>query len=95
MKRKHFGQHGDDCFGCKIQTVGLDPSAVPTRRNTVAPTVSAGANSWERGIVRDERGMPLLDKDGVIGVKQYAENRGRYEAAEKKLAAEAAANTTR
>ena len=22
-ERKHQGQHGDDCFGCRIQTIGF------------------------------------------------------------------------
>lgn len=31
MQRTHFGQHGAECFGCKIQTVSIAPSATPSR----------------------------------------------------------------
>jgi len=27
-KKKHRGQHGPDCFGCKIQSVGFDRSKI-------------------------------------------------------------------
>lgn len=32
MERTHWGQHGDECFGCRIQTVSIAPSATPSRR---------------------------------------------------------------
>lgn len=32
MKRTHYGQHGDSCFGCRIQTVSFGAAAMPTRR---------------------------------------------------------------
>ncbi len=31
MKRTHWGQHGEDCFGCRVQTVSIAASAMPTR----------------------------------------------------------------
>ena len=27
-KKKHQGQHGPDCFGCKVQSVGFDRSKI-------------------------------------------------------------------
>ena len=33
MQRTHFGQHGPDCFGCKVQSVAIGrASDMPTRR---------------------------------------------------------------
>lgn len=75
----HDGSHGDTCFGCKIKTIQIAPSATPSRRNTIAPR--APQNSWERGIAKDERGMPLLDASNEpIGLHEMASNRGTYEA---------------
>ena len=78
MERTHFGQHGEDCFGCRVQTVQFDPRATPSRRNKVAPRTPN--NSWERGVWRDGRGMPYLDKDNKeIGLKALADNRHHYD----------------
>lgn len=30
MERTHLGQHGDACFGCRIQSVTFAPSCFPT-----------------------------------------------------------------
>ena len=30
MERTHFGQHGDACFGCRIQTINIAPSVFET-----------------------------------------------------------------
>lgn len=91
MKRRHYGQH-EDCFGCKIVGIQLSPAATPTRRNSKPPTVNESANAWERGIVKDERGMPLLGPNGEVGVKEYANNRSKYREMERQLAQEAATN---
>lgn len=32
MQRTHFGQHGPNCFGCKIQSVSFGVAAFPTRK---------------------------------------------------------------
>lgn len=87
MRRTHEGQHGADCFGCKVQTVQMDTRAMPSRRNNVPPKVNKDANAWNRGIVKDSRGMPLLKADLTeIGVKDYADNRSKYEEARRRLA---------
>lgn len=82
MRRRHWGQHGDDCFGCRVQTVQLSPAATPSRRNTVAP--SEPKNSWERGVWTERRPggfeMPVVKRDGaLVGVKERADHRTRYE----------------
>lgn len=75
----HDGSHGDDCFGCKIRTIQWSPAATPSRRNTIPPRTPN--NSWEKGIAKDERGMPLLNEKGdPVGLHEMASNRGKYEA---------------
>lgn len=84
MKRRHWGQH-EDCFGCKILSIDISPKATPTRKNNVPPKVNESANAWERGIVKDDRGMPLLNKGKLVGVKEYANNRGHFEKQRQRL----------
>lgn len=72
--RVHDGSHGDDCFGCRIQTIQVAPSVTPTRSPRHGQPRDPH-NSWERGILRDERGMAVLQGGKEIGLKQYADNR--------------------
>jgi hypothetical protein len=39
----------------------------------MVPGSVKGGNEWERGIVKDDRGVPLIVDGDVIGVKQYAD----------------------
>ena len=32
-KKKHRGQHDDDCFACKIQSIQVSSAATPTRKS--------------------------------------------------------------
>lgn len=67
-------------FKEKIRSIQFSTQAMPSRRNNVPPKVNPDSNAWERGIVRDDRGMPLLDKDGLhVGLKEYATDRHKYE----------------
>ena len=87
MKRTHFGQHSD-CFGCKVQSVQLSNKATPTRTRRSSPTPDSkdNSNAWERGIVEDRPGMPYLDQHlEPIGVKEWVNNRKRFEEARDKL----------
>lgn len=69
---------GSMCFKHKIRTIQWSPSCTPSRRNTIPP--KAPNNAWERGIAKDERGMPLLDSNcEPIGLKEMANKRGHYE----------------
>jgi hypothetical protein len=70
------GDHPEDCFHCKIKTIQVSPKATPNRRRKSQPTKKSG-NSWEKGIVRDERGMPYLNPGTVepMPIKTYVENR--------------------
>lgn len=82
---RHDGS-GDD-FGCRIKYVRFDPAAMPSRRNTNPPTAFAPKNSWEAGIVRDHRGMPMLGSDlEPIGTKQYADNHHAFDSRRAALA---------
>ena len=75
MTRTHFGQHGDDCFGCKVQSIQFDPYAMPSRLNKKAEPRRPDP-AWERGIPKDSRGMPFLRTDGTpMGVKEFGEKR--------------------
>lgn len=51
----------------------VSPAATPGRRNAKPPKLIG--NSWERGIVTDDRGMPILRRDTLepIGVKAWGE----------------------
>lgn len=79
MERTHWGQHGDECFGCKLHSISFDPYAMPSRLHPeVEPRKPNPA--WERGIAVDQRGMPQLRPDGsYMGLKEYSENRHRIE----------------
>jgi len=44
-----------------IESIQISPSATPSRRNSIPPRTPN--NSFEKGVRRDERGVPLLDKD--------------------------------
>lgn len=82
----HHGQHDKDCFGCKVKSIQISPSATPTRRNKIPPKVNRDSNAWERGIVRDSRNMPLLDKHlEPVGTKEYVHDRHKHEEGRRKL----------
>lgn len=54
--------------------VGLGAGTTPTRRRRVAKD-KPHYNAWERGIARDDRGMPYLDEQlNPLGVKRFAED---------------------
>lgn len=74
--------HGEDCicFKCKIKSIQVSPRATPNRRKANQKP-SLGNNSWEKGIVKDERGMPYLNPGTVepMPIKTYVENRHKIE----------------
>lgn len=69
----------DGCFGCKIRTINVDPYAMPSRLHHGPKYMKkAPENSWEKGIARDDRGMPILKSDGSrMGVKEFGEKRSK------------------
>lgn len=82
MERTHDGSHGDDCFGCRIQSIQFDSRAMPTRRNDARPP--GVAPSWEKGRVGETRAdgsfMPYLTGDHKpLGVKQWQDQRSKRE----------------
>ena len=94
-QRRHYGQHGDGCFGCKVQSVQLSPQATPTRRNNIPPAPSRH-NGWERGVLIERRPggfeMPVLNSKGhPIGLKDYQDNRRRIDEARKRVREQGAA----
>jgi hypothetical protein len=60
--------------------IGLGRDAVPSRTRQVARRRREHYNGWERGVARDERGMPYLDESGrEIGMKKFTEEyRGKF-----------------
>lgn len=85
------------CFPCKLRGwsdggMQLSPAATPSKTRKVHPVgVPKGNNSWERQVVTDSRGMPLLRADGeLIRSKEYGERRSVIEAARRQNANEPA-----
>jgi hypothetical protein len=76
----------DGCRECKFRgTIQISPRATPTKTRSKAEPRRPDP-AWERGVATDERGVPLLDeKGGQIGVKQYAENRHKYDEMRRRL----------
>lgn len=86
---RHDLEHPEDVEGCRVcrfrGQIQISPQATPSRRNPKAAPATADP-SWEKGIARDSRGMPLLKADGSqIGVKEYGERRHELEAARRRL----------
>ena len=75
-----------DCFKCKIKTVQVSPSATPSRRKSNQKP-NLGNNSWEKGIVRDGRGMPHLNPGTLepTPIKTYVEHRHEIEEGKRKM----------
>jgi hypothetical protein len=74
-----------DCFRCKLLglTLGL-PRDLPSRTYSKAAPAEP-KNSYEKGIARDDRGMPYLRGDlSEMPVKEF--NQHRHEILEKKRA---------
>ena len=84
MERTHDGSHGDECFGCKVLSITVNPYAMPSRLNpSKAPRQPQ--NKWADQIPTDSRGMPFLGPDiKPIGIKKYNENRTRIEEVRRK-----------
>lgn len=86
---RHAFEHPEfveGCRSCKFATIQISP-AVRTTRNTNPSTAFTPKNSWEAGIATDHRGVPYLDQNlQPIGVKQFAQNRHKYESRIRELA---------
>lgn len=79
----HDQQECPSCFRERLLSVGLSKAATPTRKTGSAPPSKAD-NSWERGVPRDERGVPFLDHNGgVCFQKEVVENRDRWRKTER------------
>lgn len=85
---EHPSMDVDGCRTCKLRSVQLSPAATPTKTRKFHPVgVPKGNNSWERSVVTDSRGMPLLKANGeAIRSKEYAERRHEIEGARRMLA---------
>ena len=67
MVRTHFGQHGDDCYGCKLRNVSIGlPSDMPTRSDV------ASKKAYEKTRVRDIEAYKRLRVEGAVKSTQGA-----------------------
>lgn len=83
---QHPGLDEPGCEACKLRFVQLSPAATPTKTRRVAPIGNKGGNEWERAVVTDNRGMPILRADGsLIRSKDLAENRSLVETGLRRL----------
>lgn len=84
----------DGCPTCKLRSVQLSPAATPTKTRKYGPVGMKGNNAWERTVVTDRRGMPILHPDGnLIRTKEYAENRHSIEEGRRQNAQAAPSST--
>lgn len=77
-----------ECPTCKLRSVQLSPAATPTKTRKYGEIGKPkGNNSWERQIITDGRGMPILKADGsLIRSPEYAEKRHSIEDGRRALA---------
>jgi hypothetical protein len=73
----------------------LSPAATPTKTRKFAPVGPKGNNSWERPVVTDSRGMPLIDGNDfhLVRQKEYSERRTEIEAKRRQVHEQAASHT--
>ncbi len=80
---RHAVAHAErdaECLTCRfVGTIQLSPKATPSRRSPTPPRTPN--NSWEKGLARDSRGMPLIRDGKPVTIKQYGEDRHRIDAA--------------
>jgi len=82
----HHRDGPEDCYGCKVRglVIGL-PKDLPSRTYSKTPPRTP-QNNWEKGVARDERGMPIIRPDlSEVGVKAFAEERHTIEENRRKL----------
>jgi len=77
-----------DCeahYACILRSKSfqVSPKATPNRRNNRPPRQHD--NSWEKGVLRDERGIPIRRNGKVIPVKQAAGQRHQIESELRRL----------
>ena len=60
MTIKHFGQHDETCYPCKLKTVSFSAAAMPTRKPEVGATVAR-----ERKLVRDRTAFKAMHQQGI------------------------------
>jgi len=61
MSIKHFGQHDESCFACKIKSVSFAASAMPTRK----PQVASGPWKNDKELDRDRDAFKAMRQQGI------------------------------
>lgn len=59
MNKTHFGQHGDACFGCRIQSVSFAASAMPSRSG------AGDIKQNEKQLVKDRTAFKSMRDQGI------------------------------
>lgn len=72
-----------DCEGCsaRMRSIGVSPKVKghgELRFTNRAPS-TLNHNSWERGTLKDHRGVPIHDERGAIPLKRAGEQRHKIE----------------
>jgi hypothetical protein len=57
---KHWGQHNEDCFACRIKSVSFASSAMPTRRPQ-----AADINAAEKRLTKDRDAFKAMREQGI------------------------------
>lgn len=74
MTKTHFGQH-EDCFGCRVQSVSIAASAMPSRSPHAAST-NAMEKRWEADMPAYKRlrdnGLQPANIDGCSIIEKRA-----------------------
>jgi hypothetical protein len=80
------------CDTCRLRSLQVSPAVASTATKKFHPVgTPKGDPAWERQIMTDSRGMPLLKPDGeFIRSKEYAEKRHSIEAGRRQVAQETA-----
>jgi len=74
----HDGSHGMECFGCRVKTVAIAPSATPTRAGGAkAAEVNARESRWNKDMPAYKRlrreGVQPERIDGAAGLERKLE----------------------
>lgn len=78
----------DGCRTCKLLSIQLSPRVNGHGTPKHSGTPAGNNNSWEKGLVTDHRGVPLLAGHDLhpVRVKEYAQHHHAFEARRRELA---------
>ena len=74
-----------------IRSINISPSATPNRRNNIPPRTPN--NSFEKGVRKDERGLPYLNAEGKAVRMKESFNKKAYEPGRESIKISAGGNS--